>query len=53
MLTTITLILTTLVAVIVGVMIGAIGIGGVLLVPTLTYILGLGIHVAIATAMFT
>ena len=53
MLTTITLMLTTLVAVIVGVMIGAIGIGGVLLVPTLTYILGLGIHVAIATAMFT
>ena len=53
MLTTITLILTTLVAVIVGVLIGAIGIGGVLLVPTLTYILGLGIHVAIATAMFT
>ena len=53
MLTTITLILTTLVAVIVGIMIGAIGIGGVLLVPTLTYVLGLGIHVAIATAMFT
>ena len=53
MLTTITLILTTFVAVIVGVLFGAIGIGGVLRVPTLTYILGLGIHVAIATAMFT
>jgi hypothetical protein len=52
-LTTFTLILTTLVAAIVGILIGAIGIGGVLLVPTLTYMLGLGIHVAIATAMFT
>jgi len=52
-LTTFTLILTTLIAAIVGILIGAIGIGGVLLVPTLTYMLGLGIHVAIATAMFT
>ena len=52
-LTTFTLILTTLIAAIVGILIGAIGIGGVLLVPTLTYLLGLGIHVAIATAMFT
>ena len=53
MLTTFTFILTTLIAAIVGILIGAIGIGGVLLVPTLTYLLGLGIHVAIATAMFT
>jgi hypothetical protein len=53
MLTIFTLLLTTLVAAIVGILIGAIGIGGVLLVPTLTYMLGLGIHVAIATAMFT
>ena len=53
MLTTFTLMLTTLVAAMVGILIGAIGIGGVLLVPTLTYLLGLGIHVAIATAMFT
>ena len=53
MLTTFTLILTTLIAAIVGILIGAIGIGGVLLVPTLTYMLGLGIHVAIATTMFT
>jgi len=52
-LTTFTLILTTLIAAIVGILIGAIGIGGVLLVPTLTYMLGLGIHVAIATTMFT
>lgn len=41
------------VAIIVGVLIGAIGIGGVLLVPMLTYALGFGIHVAIATAMFS
>ena len=53
MLTIFTFILTTLIAAIVGILIGAIGIGGVLLVPTLTYLLGLGIHVAIATAMFT
>ena len=53
MLTTFAFILTTLIAAIVGILIGAIGIGGVLLVPTLTYLLGLGIHVAIATAMFT
>ena len=36
------------VAVVVGVLIGAIGIGGVLLVPMLTYVLGISIHVAIA-----
>ena len=41
------------VAVVVGVLIGAIGIGGVLLVPMLTYVLGISIHVAIATAMFS
>ena len=41
------------VAIIVGVLIGAIGIGGVLLVPMLTYVLGVSIHVAIATAMFS
>ena len=35
----------------VGVLIGAIGVGGVLLVPALTYIGGIGIHVAIASAM--
>ncbi len=42
-----------LVAVVVGILIGAIGIGGVLLVPMLTYVLGISIHVAIATAMFS
>ena len=35
----------------VGVLIGAIGVGGVLLVPALTYIGGIGIHAAIASAM--
>lgn len=35
----------------VGVLIGAIGVGGVLLVPALTYIGGMVIHVAIASAM--
>ena len=35
----------------VGVLIGAIGVGGVLLVPALTYIGGVAIHVAIASAM--
>ena len=35
----------------VGLLIGAIGVGGVLLVPALTYIGGMGIHVAIASAM--
>lgn len=37
----------------VGVLIGCIGIGGVLLVPSLTYIGGLQVHVAIATCMFS
>lgn len=35
----------------VGVLIGAIGVGGVLLVPALTYVGGMAIHVAIASAM--
>ena len=36
----------------VGVLIGCVGIGGVLLVPILTYIIGIDIHIAIAAAMF-
>ncbi len=52
MLTIATMILVSSIGIIVGVLIGAIGIGGVLLVPMLTYGLDLGIHVAIATAMF-
>ena len=35
----------------VGLLIGAVGIGGVLLVPALTYVGGMAIHVAIASAM--
>lgn len=35
-----------------GLMIGCIGIGGVILVPALAYILGVPIHAAIAAAMF-
>ena len=35
----------------VGVLIGAIGVGGVLLVPALVYVGGVAIHVAIASAM--
>ena len=45
--------MTVLIALIVGILIGAIGIGGVLLVPSLTYVLGLEIHIAIATSVFT
>ena len=39
-------------SVFVGVLIGCVGIGGVLLVPFLTYILGLSVHMSIAAAMF-
>ena len=37
----------------VGVLIGCVGIGGVLLVPILTYIFHIDIHIAIAAAMFS
>ena len=37
----------------VGVLIGATGIGGVLLIPSLVVFAGLGIHEAMATALFT
>ena len=40
-------------SVFVGVLIGGVGIGGVLLVPMLTYLLGLDVHTAIAAAMFS
>ncbi len=40
-------------SVIVGALIGGIGIGGVLLVPILTYIFAIDVHVAIAAAMFS
>ena len=37
----------------VGTLIGAVGIGGILLIPALTAFAGLPIHVAMATALFT
>ena len=37
----------------VGVLIGCVGIGGVLLVPGLVYLLGMDVHTAIATCMFS
>ncbi|MDH3637009.1 MAG: sulfite exporter TauE/SafE family protein [Gammaproteobacteria bacterium] len=38
---------------VVGILIGSIGIGGVLLVPSLNYIAGIPIHVGIASVMFS
>lgn len=37
----------------VGLLIGAVGIGGILLIPALSFLAGLGIHEAMATALFT
>lgn len=37
----------------VGVLIGGVGIGGILLVPILTFILSIDVHVAVAAAMFS
>lgn len=48
-----TLVLLGGLSVIVGVLIGGIGIGGVLLVPILTYIFAIDVHMAIAAAMFS
>jgi uncharacterized protein len=41
------------VALLVGFFVGAVGVGGVLLIPALVLLGGLGIHVASATALFT
>ena len=41
------------IGVFVGVLIGCVGIGGVLLVPILTYVFHIEIHIAIAAAMFS
>jgi len=38
---------------VIGILIGGVGIGGVLLVPILTYVLKIDIHVAIATAILS
>jgi len=50
--TTLSLALLGLCSVIVGLLVGAVGIGGILLVPTMTYLLGFDLHTAIAAAMF-
>ena len=47
---TLTLVLVLVTALLVGVLIGCIGIGGVLLPPALVYLGGLGFHVAAATS---
>ena len=39
-------------ALVVGMLIGCVGIGGVLLTPTLVYVGGLGFHLAAATSMW-
>ena len=48
-----TLALIGILSVFVGILIGGIGIGGVLLVPMLTFIFGMGVHEAIGAAMFS
>ena len=40
-------------SVFVGILIGGVGIGGILLVPMLTFILSIDVHVAVAAAMFS
>lgn len=42
-----------LVSVLVGILIGAVGVGGILLIPGLNVLAGLAIHEAMATALFT
>ena len=53
MISSATILLLAAIGLLVGVFMGGIGIGGVLLVPSLTYIGGIDIHVAIAACMFT
>ena len=40
-------------ALVVGLFIGTVGVGGILLIPALTYLGGLTVHTAAATALFT
>jgi uncharacterized membrane protein YfcA len=40
-------------ALVVGLLIGTVGVGGILLIPALTYLGGLTVHTAAATALFT
>lgn len=48
-----TYILLATVAALVGLLIGTVGVGGILLIPALTYLGGLSVHSATATALFT
>ena len=48
---TLTILLLLVSALIVGVLIGCVGIGGVLLPPILTYVGGLDLHLAMATSI--
>lgn len=45
--------LLVLIAFVVGALIGAVGVGGILLIPALEVLASLGIHQAMATALFT
>jgi uncharacterized membrane protein YfcA len=45
--------LTAVAALVVGLLIGTVGVGGILLVPALAYFGGLSVHAAAATALFT
>jgi len=47
------LILLASLSIFVGVLVGGVGIGGILLVPILTFILSIDVHVAVAAAMFS
>jgi uncharacterized membrane protein YfcA len=48
-----TYILIAAAALVVGLFIGTVGVGGILLIPALTYLGGLTVHTAAATALFT
>lgn len=47
------LVVLALVALVVGILMGATGIGGILLIPAMTVLAGLGTHAAMATTLFT
>ena len=49
---TLTLASMLVAALVVGLLVGCVGIGGVLLTPTLVYVGGLGFHLAAATSMW-
>ena len=49
----VTLIVIVFVAVVVGLLIGSVGVGGILLVPALIYLAGIDIHIAIASCLFS